>query len=293
MLDYVNFSGLFVLAIGCNVAYFIYSKKYTKGMGDTKDAAFFKFLDSISSTEERIKNLNDNKGLLFIASDTVEEMKKHSIEEMKSYFGEEYINVLNVFNLQKLKTLISKIENMRDYFQQKIIPFERRNNLQNIAFISFLYAFCVTLLAPYNKFLWFNKALFTINTILSACFIMLTVSDVIGKKPIWKTFSVFSVAVIGLLYAPYSAGVVSEIADMKLGYRLADYNHIFTVLVCFAGFIVYTISTVIGYIKSFFYLKRKENVNTFADIGQVEKYRNKMDDFVRKIVKDNTDVALK
>jgi len=293
MLDYVNFSGLFVLAIGCNVVYFIYSKRYVKGIEDTKDATFFKFLDLISSTEERIKNLNNNKELLFSVSYTVEEMRKHSIAEMESYFEEECLNILSVFNLQKLKTLISKIEKTLDYFQQEIIPFERRNRMHNIAFISFLYAFFVTLLAPYDKFVWFNKALFAINIILSALFIMLAVSDVKGRKPIWKIFSGFSVVVIGLLYVPYSASIVSEIADFKLGYRLADYNHIFTVLVCFAGFIVYTVSTLIGYIKSFFYLKRKESVATFDDIGKVERYRNKMDDFVRKIVNDNTDAALK
>jgi hypothetical protein len=268
-MDYLDFSNILFLAMGFNVAYF--------ANADNLNATFFNFLKLINSTKKKMEEIEDYSKSLSSALDTLEEMKKYH-KEIEDYLGEdEYINMR--YKFKDLKTLISKAEYMQNYFRKVLIPFEQKDNLKNIALVSFLYAFIVVLLSPY-KFLCFNESLFIMNVVLSALAIICTILDVrdkkLGRLSYFFIFLFICLCVLLCLYMLYYT-------NSRIPITILYYNNIFTVLVCFVGAITYTISSVIGHIKSQCYMKRKENIDTFEKIKEVDKYKKQIYDCFSKI----------
>jgi hypothetical protein len=233
MIEYLDFSSLLVLAIGCNLIYIV-----NRDNNDNK-LSFFLFLKRINNTEEAIKKLSEDDKYKAVISSKLKECRQKTIQEIENEYGKKDSDfILKNRNIE----LSSKLEN----YKKIMCFFTNVDKLQYIALITFIYSFFVALLVPY-KFGFFNEVLLIINIVILLFSIALLIYDITVKiKSIMRKIIFLIITSICLI-------IVWFLGSSFKYDNILHCNYAITILVCFTGFILYTILHIIGYIVSLFF----------------------------------------
>jgi len=270
-LDYKDFSGLLILAIGINASYSA-SRKI--------DEFLFEILSLIKSIKQKQKKLIIGTELINGIVDNVGKMKKLSLNDLQLDFGKEGTNTVNNFDSEEFKAECSNVKNELSNFQKYIDnnSLLRRENLRNATFLSAFYAFCVTLLAPYN-FFQFNETLFITNIYLLLMSIIFVVLEKFNKKVPFKLIPIFCLPIIlfllkNLLFIEGCWKGVSVTSPKIICYSILDYNCIFTVLVCFVSPFIYTLFAILAS-NSGEKIRYEELLTRIEKIEEIKSYTDK------------------
>lgn len=287
-----DFNGLLILAIGCNIVYIV------KGHG----ANFFLFLDIIDSKRSFINNLLDTLKIprIFETIKTIEE--KQTLGKLRQTLGkntEKIITEILKLNVSKmpLDSIDKKMRDAKKYFEN-LSRYKNTKNLQVIAFITFLYGFYISIFAPYESDI-FNKSLLPMNIYIFVISFVCLLYDIYDREISGKRifllilplviyaifFRIFDKNITDWLFpeidSKYSMFRFIEI-DADRFNLIFNYNYIFTVLMCFAGFLWHIASVIFGnilVIKYEFFMKDVKKIMYF------EKYIPQLDKCVLNDIK--------
>jgi len=255
-MHYLDFSGLFILAIGCNLIYIINKNNE----GGINISSFFLFLRLINNREETIRKIDEKEAYTTIVLNKLKDIRETKpIGDIKKIYGEkggQYI----VDNIDiEYPASIEK-------YEKKIIFFTGTDKLQSMTLITFCYSFFVALLASYKlDFLFdsfknpFNELLLQMNIIvLSVSTIMLiygVLTKKISKKLLFNVINLIEavLAIIIIVWLIIICNVMDYIITLLICDDILYYNYLITIFICFTGFILYTLLHIIGYTISLYY----------------------------------------
>ena len=243
-LSYSDYSSLLVLALGSNLMYVVLRKS------ENRNALFFLFLkyinppapkETIKKIDEKIKNFKSKYVKL-------EFLRKLSVDAIQNTFGsKEGKQLLNTITSED--NLQEKLGRIAEKLTKVTERFSTINNLQLLALISTVYSFYVVISAPYERFFVvnFNSTLLLTNIviIISGCLLVL-LDLTLNNRFRYIPQCLFVLCL--LLSTSIICGLrISWIQfDSSFVNTLLDHNYWITALVCFAGFVLYIISSIIG-----------------------------------------------
>ena len=249
---YNDYSSLLVLALGFNLVYVVLRKSEDRKA--FKEALFFLFLLSISSSEKTIEKIEKkiktfrskavklnflNVYLKFLAVDKI-------IEIFGSKDGRQLVLHAIDSGESPYENLCKKLEQIAKIVAKISERFSSINNLHLLALITTVYSLYVVISAPYEQLLAIDFNFMLLNTniiiIISGCFLVLL--DLILKD----RFRCIPIClfVLCLLFVVCTILGLLSIGEWILPDKLLYHNYWITALVCFSGFILYIISTIIG-----------------------------------------------
>jgi hypothetical protein len=239
-MQYLDFSSLLILAIGCNLIYIV-NKDSKKNK-----LSFFLFLGLINNTKETIKKFRKSNEYATVILSKLEEIKRKSVIEIEQTYGkEDSAYILKHINIGPKK--LGKYEKV-------LFLFSGTSQLQFITLITFIYSFFVALLVPYKlDFFGFNELLLQINIAILLFSVILFIYGIVAKnKSKIQEMVLLSIAILCSLIIWFKGDYLIELI-IKNCNNILYYNYAITVLVCFTGFILYTILHIIGYIISLYF----------------------------------------
>ncbi|MCL2282751.1 MAG: hypothetical protein FWC26_05480 [Fibromonadales bacterium] len=240
-MHYLDFSSLLVLAIGCNLIYIVNKNK-------SANLSFFLFLYLINNTKETIKKLNDNYIYATVILSKLKELMQKPVTEIEKIYGKKNSDyILNNRNIEYPASMRKKYESI-------IFFFTGTDKLQSITLVTFCYSFFVALLAPYKLEL-FNELLFQMNITILLLSVTMFIYGILAKRKLKMLLFDAILAIIIVILSiivkitidDFVASIINEYNDVLY------YNYVITILICFIGFILYTILHMIGFVISLYY----------------------------------------
>jgi hypothetical protein len=196
-MTYLDFSGLLILALTCNLVYIVF--------GRNDNMLYYRFLEKIDPAKHIFNKFNiGTQELLYIAS-TVYGIKEDIKNKESLFVGDSEDKILkNLFDsdFKKAKKLIEAViaimkkdgnlDTIRQEITSKKTEYDKKveiskniNNLQYISIISFFYSFYILIIAPYagkDPFAFnLNKSLCIMNLAMFVMSLMYLLIDMFQK----------------------------------------------------------------------------------------------------------------
>ena len=276
-MSYTDFSGLLILSMGCNIVYIV------KGTGSN----FFLFLDRIDSVKEDfIKDFKYLKIRYQNIHNFVKGLKCIPIDKFQQYYGKDTSKKVDeILNFNVNNETLAKVNEKLDRsinYCSGLSKYKSCKNLQSIAFITFIYAFYVSIFAPYENRV-FNESLLLMNVYIFSISIIRLVYDICGKElPLTlKGIAIILLPlIINAILFKFCADIIfyEEKIFFKSGNGISifvnKYKYILTVLTCFMGFLCYIGSVIFGSGLAILRRYRIYNLKEIKNIKNIEKMQD-------------------
>jgi hypothetical protein len=241
-----------MLAVGFNAVYVVAKSKSDK-------RHFFLLLNKISSViKVTNKHIRRSVAKIIGIETRVDYYKKHTPMSEGDKLSKKEKKIISSKNVENKRKKIETIKKRCD----KLEHARNINNLSKVALISLFYSACVLISAVYEcrHNIALNENLVIPNILITVFALICLLGDWSCIKKylniILFAVSVMGVTVVVLGYIPFSI----------------KHNHIYTISVCFIGFIFYFIAAFVGYVGANWYYWR---------VSVIEKEINEIDEIIK------------
>ena len=226
---------------------------------EDRNALFFLFLHYITSPEETIKKIDSKIKIFQSIYVKLKFLQKLSVGEILKTFGnKDGKQLLNTISSSLEYNLEEKLAPIAKRITKVIDRFSNINNLQLLALLTAVYSFYVAISAPYERFFVvnFNSTLLLTNIVIIILGVLLVLLDItLSNRLRYIPKCLFVLCFL------LSTCIICGVRDSWIQFDspfvniLLYRNYWITILVCFGGFILYIVSSLIGvFISGVFHL---------------------------------------